>query len=1493
MLAKFGCALAMAFTDWDVPHMDACVVGEFTSGDDGSWKCRLVANGMAAILYVDMDESLHDSFRATLFDFNAELQGSTWILRQYPGSTLIKHARWAPEHCVCVKEACTGVGALGCGLSRVGFVITARNEVQVPTAEVLRQQGAIPTVAGDICQTKVARALATADLRPCGLCAGFSCQPYSSLGDQRQGADSRAGSLIGVLRAAYLMQASFVMLECVTPASQSAFVRDHLDAFCRVMGYRIVEVCLELSDVWVAKRNRWWCLLVPDSFPLSSVLPWPSQPQWQAIQDVLPSPSASPEEYASLELSEYELCEFQRRRPLNKYLVNFRAPLQTALHSWGNQVLPCPCGCRGVPFSQARLSKGICAALIQGHPCPDSGAPNFRHMSAREVALLNGLSPLTWCGAEPRLALSLVGQLASPLQAAWVASHVAGALYSLGLTGLSKIAPIKLLGFQQRELLAQAEMAGLRKAPLHCTCYLPAVSSASGSTGQFTLAPIKRKRPEESVSDAASTLSDPESSCSIDASFQPSFQPSRTLLSISKRCFVSHFLCELPGLNFAPLVQIIASTGDLMPRDGLLIPGEQVEVWAAGSAAQGVGAASQSLCLPDNVGSFLRPSLTKAARIAALDLQGAWMTDDQMRFGLDFIACANARPTQVIDPLICQRCLLSKQPKEFLGLVLAVSPGDEIVTAFVHEGHWIVMNWTVSFGRIESWVSLPPGMQVEEVAVADWLFAKVARCRNFQFASGVPRPPAPGLCGHFALADLSARLQRTQFPDHDQALSLAAIITATFRLSLPDLCRAPTVIGGVAQHLLEQSLISLLQEKGACEGDVPSRAKAIVNRIGAEAIQHALSSAAPWKQLKALAGISTPPLQLILPSELQKQIDARGHSSHPANRAHKKKAQKAKHMPDRPVHTVQAPLPGQVQLPTGVFVNGTTGILLDRLLISEIGPQSEGVVLASPAEAIPYLSLERPVSTEALALLVIGEVSTAGARATCAQVRFHASCIETGEPLLLNGVLVQIGLNPVAKATPSNVAPLEVPQSTIARLAIFRDQWPEPWGDFAQGPMKSIVKAIPCLQTCSRPGCDCQAWHGLEGTPGEPDAVLEVFGRQFLDETYKTAQAMQAAVFNIFVRLPLQLEMRLQCFSGSNGIFIEPRGSEVKYPSERFSVIWLPKASFSEATLKKQSHSEALSLARVGSRYGLRCLAGDAQALHGKVRPDTPFVPRSGMRQFHTGPWPFGVQRSSISRAFKALQWDALPLQPIPGPHAGGTGIWWSVQAEQPPLTPVLATSHGEVLAVEQKPRQVPAVVAPPLVASKSALQRFQVKATEAAPSGVDHLQDQDPWQQYLEGRNASGHGVQSKSPGMQAAGPRPSSGSGAISVTDFNALARKLEDSVSAQVSQQISRVHQEVSARAEQSQAELSSRLATLQESTCQIEETVARQVAVQAAEAQRQVERRFEQVEGQVSALHQRVEVQESNLQHVIQGLFQAQTQRIEELLAPKRARGNEHQ
>ena len=803
-----------------------------------------------------LEENLQEGDRLTTITFELHEHTNLRVLKAQAQSKWWKHSCWHPLHCTRVKEACSGLGCLGFGLNRVGVQTTARNELQPKTVQVLNKQGGVPTVPGDISCTDVIAALHAVDPRPAGLAAGFSCQPFSKLGDMKGVHDSRSRSLVGVLRAAFLLGSAFVLLECVEPASKDSYVRSSLDSFLKATGFKAIETVLDLQDVWCAKRKRWWCLMCPPHVPLASVPCWPSMPDCQKVGEVIHVDGASQEEEEALTLSDEELREFQLRKPIKGYLLNLEQALPTALHAWGSQTQACPCDCRRFPFTKSRLDRGgICAVLLPAAPDKESGAPNFRHMTAREVAVCNGLTPNVFMGNSPRLALALVGQMASPFQSAWMMSHFAEALVKLEPLGLSHEAPLSLLRNQRAELLAVAEGAGLRHR-----------ATTSGVALQGNEVSKKRRQSPEVSShpkvapqadmDVATTATDSTSEADCLADESTTWWRE---WEVPKRGFMSHLLQEAP-FELGAVVQVCDEQGVLLPPDAILRQHERVKVWVAGPPQTGVGVLAQSTSLPPDVDSFLKPTMLRHARVKALEQQGIWLTDDQMRFGLDAIAGATERPIQVVDPLIMHRCLTSQNPKEFCKLTCRLQPGDEIITAFLHQGHWVAMHWKVEVGRVHAWTSTPSGVGIAEVSVADWLLSHAAGRRNFSFYGGLDRPMSPGLCGHFALADLSSQVCGIGPLPLDMALQHTAYIAAAFQACLPGLCRAPVLIGGVQPSLLEQSLAKLLREKGAVEGDVSARASSIISRLGIEAVQRALQAQAPWRQLKAIAGVATPPI---------------------------------------------------------------------------------------------------------------------------------------------------------------------------------------------------------------------------------------------------------------------------------------------------------------------------------------------------------------------------------------------------------------------------------------------------------------------------------------------------------------------------------------------------------------------------------------------------------------------------------------------------------
>ena len=87
-------------------------------------------------------------------------------------------------------------------------------------------------------------------------------------------------------------------------------------------------------------------------------------------------------------------------------------------------------------------------------------------------------------------------------------------------------------------------------------------------------------------------------------------------------------------------------------------------------------------------------------------------------------------------------------------------------------------------------------------------------------------------------------------------------------------------------------------------------------------------------------------------------------------------------------------------MPDGVFVK-PDGQPLRQIAATSISPTAKGVVIITPLEATPYLSLTNPVSKGALALLAVGETRNLHGGPRVSQVRFQAQRVSSGDPFLV------------------------------------------------------------------------------------------------------------------------------------------------------------------------------------------------------------------------------------------------------------------------------------------------------------------------------------------------------------------------------------------------------------------------------------------------------------------------------------------------------------
>ena len=170
-----------------------------------------------------------------------------------------------------LSELCAGIGGLGQGAKYAGWEIAAQNV----------SSGGRGSLQARYPDQKYER-------DPDGACLGwgFSCQPFSKLGDGQQGLDSRSATLPFGLFAAHILRKDLLIMECVTEASTSAFVQKCLEYHLKLTLSEKAETFLSLADIWPAKRRRWWTVITKAFMGKVQLNPFPVLPQkptWSSL----------------------------------------------------------------------------------------------------------------------------------------------------------------------------------------------------------------------------------------------------------------------------------------------------------------------------------------------------------------------------------------------------------------------------------------------------------------------------------------------------------------------------------------------------------------------------------------------------------------------------------------------------------------------------------------------------------------------------------------------------------------------------------------------------------------------------------------------------------------------------------------------------------------------------------------------------------------------------------------------------------------------------------------------------------------------------------------------------------------------------------------------------------------------------------------------------------------------------------------------------------
>ena len=419
---------------------------------------------------------LRNKATGTLVKYNGLLDGGhsvvtlidAVVVRQFPvpllasgsDTKVLHHVVPAWNHFFKMVDACCGLGGVAHGALAAGIRTTVATDANARMLDLHHAHVGCDTVLGDIGDHQIVAEVWKRGEHAALMAAGFSCQPFSSLGDRQGGLDPRALTLPKVLHAAFLMQIRVLILECVVPARADPFVKRHIDAFAALMNFQIEVTNLDLASVWPCRRHRTWWIVYDRCLSPVGLCEWPTLSCLAKVQCLIPYICRwDPRDELALCLDARECLAFGvDDGTYPKHMLSAEGVAPSALHAWGSQLRACPCGCRDFGLSAQRLQEKGLFGLLVASQSEALHEQCIRHVHPSEALALNAMDCTIDFGLNVRLTLSGVGQIASPLQAIWVLSFVTARVEMLS-RGVAPFEPLSQLHAFRSWLLMKCQTA--------------------------------------------------------------------------------------------------------------------------------------------------------------------------------------------------------------------------------------------------------------------------------------------------------------------------------------------------------------------------------------------------------------------------------------------------------------------------------------------------------------------------------------------------------------------------------------------------------------------------------------------------------------------------------------------------------------------------------------------------------------------------------------------------------------------------------------------------------------------------------------------------------------------------------------------------------------------------------------------------------------------------------------------------------------------------
>ena len=1229
----------------------------------------------------------------SLCDFMVSMiEGKVATLVPTPTSFVLGHAGMPTFHEV--LDLCCGLGGMSVGASLAGLQVLSAVDCSPWAVEVYNRNHAQPAFVGDIASLQVVKQLSEAiQCRNVGCMLGFPCPPFSSMGDQAGFKDPRAWTFVHGLNLAYLLHASFVLLECTPLVETHAEIRTYLDLFVAATSYGWKSCILRLDRAWPTRRTRWWAIIAP--LDVCDALDLPDLPfaaDLQKISALLPRwPSWSREAEQDLHWDQDELDFHAQFADIQALRLRRDGQCPTLLHSLGHLDRQCPCGCRQRGLSCSRLFRDGISTVALG--CDH--LEGLRHLHPCEAGFLCTL-PSSFVFTECRDSLPLIGQMAAPLQAHWVLSQFLKAIQiDQGFPLEQCVEPTVCHSKLQAFLIHQA---------LHLW---PTKDTAQDYDVTFRF----------------------DSGCSL-------------TVRVSAHTFLADFIEQQRALGGWLVDTVVSMNGVQVPHGAILKPGiydlttafqplnlensyvlrHKGQCWT-GHFVHGVTLDALlvslgfplnhhlTLCCPDrHIGSHMTLHASVTGSLQSFFVGGGDDDFGLSNFQIDAEAARLMRQVRLPEDFVYLSALDLSQLLTCTygeiqdGIAALVPPtAQKVFGIFCFDGHWSAF----AFDRPATQAYFFDGYEGLTPA-AEALIHVLADLWNLPdwhvFSTSLLQQSSGHHCGVITLVNFGHFLGLwTSFEEAD-ALAWFHRLMFSYVGS-----------GQVEYNRIHAKLVAELPKHGVPAVDAPGRAVAAIKKLSLPALAKALDSKNVWQALKALGNASERPFQWVTHSELEKHVNAR---------AADKKAPmgKVKKVPDRKPRAIQL-APDQVCVPDDAFVDENSEPVL-ALCLDGISQDARGVIVVAADDAVRFLKDSKTRSVDALALLTLTEIDVPPeCPLDCCQITWPGLLVETQEPLLIKGTCIQLGDVRVNTVVHDSMSP-SVVENDLIKLFVYRDQWPHDWNDFSKGPLRALIAQFPCLQFCTCGLEACSKFHPAVEEPGIHMVVLDAFAWKWHDATGNPAKQGKAHAFSLMIRIPKSGTQAVLAASGHDGLYTELRAGDHNGTHAAYAVVWIQE-DFDAARHRLRSTDGALHLVRFHSKYGLRCLKKDEKSVHQALFPTSKFVDCGTALQFEVGPWPCGATKSTIAGFLDGLSWLAKPLKPTRGDQHGR---FWLVGSSTDP--PVAIAPFADQFVTITKTRDLPTSrPAPAVVASVKTLQRLTQSASSSA--STDPWLKQDPWKDY------------------------------------------------------------------------------------------------------------------------------------------------------------------